>query len=380
MRGKRRMVIRDLKNSSVSETKEKQDGKPAGPNWRIICYVFIIIFLVLTFITFTYLITFYPDLFNQIGRNLNTLGNSQPTENICPGCLPRSIDGYPVPAGNENLFPVAVVIDNHPDGRPAFGLKEADLVYEAEAEGGITRYLAFFASGEDIEKIGPVRSARPYFADWVKEMSALFVHCGGSPEALVKVYKENIFDFNEFYQGSYFWRDEKRPGPYNVFTSSANLGKYLESKNLTEGKFLSWQFKEEEPAGQETEDIEIGFKSPGFVVKWKYDKIDNEYIRYLAGEIQLDGQGNSEIRAKNIIIQSEESKVLDKELRLKVETLGKGKAVICLDGGCREGEWQKSSSAARTRYYINGEEVKFNPGKIWIEVVRPELEITYPVK
>ncbi|MDD5291496.1 MAG: DUF3048 domain-containing protein [Patescibacteria group bacterium] len=374
------MAIRDLKNFSVSDTGEKKDGKPAGPNWRVICYIFIFLFLVLTFITFTYLITFYPDLFNRVGRNLNTLRNSQPTENICPGGLPRFIDGYPVPAGEENLFPMAVVIGNHPDGRPAFGLGEANLVYEAEVEGGITRYLAFFANGTDIKKIGPIRSARPYFIDWIKEMSALFVHCGGSPEALAKVYKENIFDFNEFYQGSYFWRDEKKPGPYNVFTSSANLEKYLESKNLTEGKFLSWQFKEEAPAGLETEDIEIGFKSPDFVVKWKYDKIDNEYIRYLAGEVQFDGEDSREIRAKNVIIQTEAAKVLDKELRLKMETLGSGKAIICLDGGCQEGEWQKSSPAARTRYYINGEEAKFNPGKIWIEVVRPELKIAYPAK
>jgi len=378
---KRRMIIKDLKNFSDLGAEEKKDSKKtAGPDWRVICYVFIILFLVLAFITFTYLITFYPDLFNRISRNLNTRGNSQPAEEVCPGCLLRFIDGYPVPAGRENLFPVAVVVDNHPDGRPAFGLAEADLVYEAEAEGGITRYLAFFANGQTIEKIGPIRSARPYFVDWVKEMSALFVHCGGSPEALAKVYKENIFDFNEFYQSSYFWRDEQKPGPYNIFTSSANLGKYLGGKNLTEGKFLSWQFKEEAPANTPASDIEIGFKSPDFVVKWKYDKINNEYIRYLAGEIQSDGNDKKEIRTKNVIIQYQEAKVLDKELRLKIETLGRGLAIICLDGGCREGEWRKESLAARTRYYIGEEEVKFNPGKIWVEIVRPELEIAYPVK
>ncbi|MDD5031801.1 MAG: DUF3048 domain-containing protein [Patescibacteria group bacterium] len=372
------MVIRNLKNFSVSET--EKNNKTAGPDWRVTCYIFIILFSVLFFIAFTYLITFYPDLFSRIGRSLNFSKDNQPAENVCPNCLPRFLDGYPVPAGQENLFPMAVVMDNHPDGRPALGLAEANLVYEAEAEGGITRYLAFFASGADIEKIGPIRSARPYFIDWTKEISALFVHCGGSPEALTKIYKENIFDFNEFYQGSYFWRDEEKPGPYNIFTSSANLEKYLESKNLTEGKFLSWQFKEEAPVGAEPEDIAIDYKSPSFTVKWKYDKVNNEYIRYLAGEIQLDGNNEKEIRAKNIIIQYEKAEVLDRELRLKIETLGSGKAVICLDGGCQEGEWRKESLAARTRYYIGGEEVKFNPGKIWIEIVRPELEIVYPLK
>ncbi|MDD5071810.1 MAG: DUF3048 domain-containing protein [Patescibacteria group bacterium] len=337
--------------------------------------------LVLAFIAFVYFITFYPDLFNKVGQNFSISKNDRPAEDACPGCLPRFIDGKPVPAGKENLFPAGVVIDNHPDGRPVFGLAGANLVYEAEAEGGITRYLAFFAGGEEIEKIGPVRSARPYFIDWIKELSALFAHCGGSPEALAKIYRENIFDFDEFYQSSYFWRDKQKPAPYNIFTSSANLEEYLKNKNLTEGKFLSWRFKEDEPpAAGPKDDIEIGFKPPNFTVRWKYDIINNEYIRYLAGEAHLDGQSNEEIRAKNIIIQYQETEVLDKELRLKIETLGRGKAVICLDGSCQEGEWQKNTLSARTRYYVGEEEVRLNPGKIWIEIVKPKLEIIYPDK
>ena len=54
----------------------------------------------------------------------------------------------------------AVMIDNYPfDARPQSGLHDAEIVYEVEAEGGITRYLALYISPPPA-KIGPVRSSR----------------------------------------------------------------------------------------------------------------------------------------------------------------------------------------------------------------------------
>lgn len=350
-------------------------------HWKKICYFFVGLFLILAFIILVYMINFHPELFENISGGLN-LKNSEKIEKIprqtCVGCVRGSLNGLYVKPGEENFYPLAIVIDNHPESRPAFGISRASLVFEAEVEGGITRYLAVFSSKEEIESIGPVRSARPYFVDWAKELSAVFVHCGGSPESLVKITKENIFNLNEFYNGNYFWRSENNFAPYNIFISSANLKKYLENKNLTEGKFLSWRFKSEAPSGFEQKEIEIGFKSPDFAVRWKYDKINNDYIRYLGGAIHRDGANQEEIRAKNIIVQYAATKVLDDKLRLKIDTTGSGKAIICLDGKCEAGEWRKNKSAGRTRYYHeNGEEIAFNAGEFWIEIVKPELKINY---
>lgn len=376
------------KESTRSAESEIEQVKNNSKNlrWKIICYFSIILFLLLVFIAFIYLINFYPNLFSRID-NLNILKISQEDENNkCRECVRRFIDGVYVKLGEENPYPLAVIIDNHVDARPSFGLSGANLVYEVEVEGNITRYLAIFANRENIAKIGPIRSIRPYFIDWVKELSALFTHSGGSPEALVKISQANILDFNEFYNGSYFWRDKNKKSPHNVFTSSNNLNKYLADKNLTEGKFLKWQFKDDKPAGTDnnpSQEIKINFKNPDFAVQWKYDIINNEYIRYLAGNIHKDrGEKDltelTEIRVKNIIIQYNDTKVIDNELRLKISTLGSGKAIICLDGRCREGEWQKKNLSSRTRYYYsNNEEVKFNAGKIWIEIIRPKLKIIY---
>ncbi|MBU4257395.1 DUF3048 domain-containing protein [Patescibacteria group bacterium] len=292
-------------------------------------------------------------------------------------CARRNIDGVYVEPGQENLFPIAAIIENHIDARPPSALSRANLVIEAEAEGGITRFLAVYADGSEIKEIGPIRSARPYFVDWARELSALFIHCGGSPEALVKIARENVFDLNEFYNGTYFWRGKSRPAPHNVYTSTENLNGYLENKKAGEGKYLSWQFKDDAalPEGEIGKNVKIKFKTPDYYVDWVYNKESNGYIRYLAGQKHKDADG-VEITAKNVIVMYVKAEVIDDESRLKMQHIGSGKAIVCLDGKCEEGSWEKKSGSARIRFYAgDNEEFKFNAGAAWIEVVRPEREV-----
>ena len=105
------------------------------------------------------------------------------TPDACPDCVRRPLDGLMVKPEIASLRPYAVMIDNLAAARPQFGLSAASLVYEAPAEGGITRYLAIFSADQTSSQIGPVRSARAYFLNWAKELGATYVHVGGSPEA-----------------------------------------------------------------------------------------------------------------------------------------------------------------------------------------------------
>nr|NIT03502.1 DUF3048 domain-containing protein [Candidatus Saccharibacteria bacterium] len=76
--------------------------------------------------------------------------------------------------------PLAVMIDNHALARPyQFGLQQADLIWEAVAEGGITRFLAIF-HGNNVAKLGAVRSSRVYYIDWALEFPAYYSHVGGA--------------------------------------------------------------------------------------------------------------------------------------------------------------------------------------------------------
>jgi hypothetical protein len=357
--------------------------------WLITSFVFAVFFIFSGFIFFSYKNLMYGRL--NFARS-DAVKREAAKNDACLDCVRRNLDGEYVKPGEENLYPIAVIIENLLEARPQSGLSQASLVYEAEAEGNITRFLAFFDGGVNLEKIGPVRSARSYFIDWAVELSALFVHCGGSPQALAQIASENIFALNEFYQGDFFWRDKARPAPHNIYTSSENLEKYLELKGVREGKFLPWQFKDDAPmAGRpEKGEIEVNFPLADYVVKWQYNKENNDYTRYTAGQTHKDADGR-EIKARNVIIEYVGAQVIDEELRLEMEHIGSGQAIVCLDGKCEEGEWQKKSSVARTRFYkitnppldkggvggFNTEEFKLNAGATWIEVVRPEYEVSY---
>jgi hypothetical protein len=289
----------------------------------------------------------------------------------------RLIDGLLVEKGRENNLPIAVMIDNHKDAWPPAGIDKANLVYEVEAEGGMTRYLAFFTDYQDIPEIGPIRSARPYYVDIAREYGALYVHVGGSPEALVKIKQEWVLDINEFYNEKYFWRAVDRFAPHNVMSSGDLLTKYLTDKKIySKPKYFPWAYSED--LAKEKRPLKSGiiidFSLKDYKVEWKYNKDDNHYVRFLNNFKQQTSEGN-EIIAKNIIIQTIEAEVIDEELRLRMDIVGTGKATICRDGICRDGEWNKDNSSARTRYYLAGEEVKLVPGTTWVEIIRPEIGI-----
>jgi len=295
----------------------------------------------------------------------------------------RYIDGIFTTEDKINLPLAAVTIDNIVDARPHSGIEKASLVYESLTEGGITRFLAIYALDErEIEEIGPVRSARDYFVDWAKEYDALYVHVGGSPQSLRKIYREKIFDLDQFYYSGYFWRSSQRLAPHNVYTSLELLKKAREkfsSKKLTPEQFEPWLFKEdleEDKRPQEEKNLTIHYSTYNYEVGWKYDRTNNEYLRFGSQKPYLTASGE-EIKAKNIIVQYVRTWVIDKAWRRKMEIVGEGEAVVFLDGKVYNGKWKKSEENIRTRFYDEQDkEIEFNAGPTWIEVVPTGTKIT----
>lgn len=346
----------------------------------------LIVFCVVSLIIFILFYFFGRPLINKVlFKNNNQTSQAdngliKKKNDVCENCVRRRLDGVMVEKGKENMMPFAVMIENHLDARPQSGLAGANLVYEAEAEGGITRFLAVFDGLAEVEKIGPIRSARSYYLDWAQDLGALYIHCGGSPEALARIINEDVFDLNEFYKGKYFYRDSDRPAPHNIYTASNNIKEYMEASKNPVKSYSPWLFKDENiPAGEtiSSTTLTIKYLSPEFMVEWKYDKEKNEYRRFMGGAAHNNESG-AEIRVKNIIIQSVKAEVIDDDKRLKVETVGTGKSVICLDGLCQKGRWEKRDKSERTKYYYeNGEEAVFNAGKIWVEIVQTGYEVSY---
>lgn len=293
----------------------------------------------------------------------------------------RAIDGVFVSKGEENPYPVAVMVENLTVVRPQSGLASAHLVYEALAEGGITRFMLIYA-GKTPGVVGPVRSARPYFVDWALEYDALYAHAGGSPQSLADIRNYNIFDLNQFFNAQYFYRDDSRgiAREHTLYTTGENLTFALRDLDApTEGKYDRWTFKDDAPLAErpvEEKTIGINYSSFSYAVEYRYDPTENNYLRYMAGDIHTDADG-TDIRPKNVVIQKVATSLAD-EQRLNMQTIGEGDAIVFRDGAVIEGTWKKAERGDRTMFYdMAGGEIKFNAGQTWIEVVPTDRAVTY---
>ncbi|MBP7992528.1 MAG: DUF3048 domain-containing protein [Candidatus Magasanikbacteria bacterium] len=267
---------------------------------------------------------------------------------------------------------VAVMIENHPEARPQAGLAEADVVYEAMVEGNFTRFMALYPYTTEVSKVGPVRSARPYFLDWLAEYdSPLYMHVGGSPAALDLIVKRDIWDANEMFKGNSFWRATNRYAPHNVYTNTERWTKLIGAE--IENKFIPWVFTTSTPTclSNCVQSVEIPYLRPSFVTVWNYHPNINKYERW-QGTVPHETE-SGRIYADTILIMESPVAVLDEIGRLEMKTIGEGPALVIMAGQKITGTWQKSGLFERTNFYDNtGKEIFFKPGKIWVQLV-PKL-------
>ncbi|NQV88857.1 MAG: DUF3048 domain-containing protein [Parcubacteria group bacterium] len=270
-----------------------------------------------------------------------------------------------------------VMIDNHEDAWPPSGVDEAFLVVEAPVEAGISRMLAFFYEGQEIEKIGPVRSARPYYLDWNNELDALYTHVGGSNAALDLIASGSTFDFNQYWWGSYFWRSTDRYAPHNVYVDTESLSTFSalreESGVAPERLYGLWNFKDPEPTDS-TSNIRIDFNPPVYSVDWEYNSESGRYERWQFDSPHVTDEA-ARIEADNVAVVITDVSVIDGVGRRKIRTTGVGDGYVLQDGLVIEVEWRKPSASERLRFYVGEEEVVMNAGVTWIEVVPSEESI-----
>jgi hypothetical protein len=285
-------------------------------------------------------------------------------------------------AGPINDRPLGVVINNHTDARPQSGLAEADVVYEIVAEGGITRYIAFFLSSTP-EKIGPVRSARDYFFIPVVELGdAMIMHIGWSPQALEAIQSWPVRSLNR--GAAQFWRENPR-GVASEHTAYVD-GQYLRDLGTDLGwdgrrDFRSWSFKDDLVSAETDliEEITVDFWNPGdYSATFRYDSESNSYLRFTGYYSDgspvptIDENSGDQVSVKNVVVQFADEVPVegDEKNRLSYQLIGSGSGLVFTDGDVVEATWSKADREARTLFYdMNGEEITFNRGSFWVSVV-----------
>ena len=224
----------------------------------------------------------------------------------------------------EKHRPLGIMIENHQEARPQSGLSSADVVYEAVAEGGITRFLTIFYCNS-AEQVGPIRSARTYFLDFISEYGTnpLYVHVGGAntdgpADALSQIEDygwAGLNDINQFSVGfPTFWRDYDRLGhpaatEHTMYSTTEKLLQFAAtSRKLKvenedgvswEKGFVPYGFKEDALSSQrpsaQTIHLEFWKTDPAYAVDWIYEPIANIYKRNNGGIAHIDRNNNQQL-------------------------------------------------------------------------------------
>ena len=300
-----------------------------------------------------------------------------------------------LPRGDVYNHPITVMIDNHVDAVPQSGFQQAAVVFEALAEGGITRFMMVF-NGDAFtpSAIGPVRSTRLYFAQLALGFKSVHVHAGGSPQGLALLANSTqTIDVDALRRGNGgpFYRTTTNVAPHNLFTSANGLLAHIAHKGVgpiqpasVDGNGaplpvadpdVGYLYRDDgdaavRPTGQR---ISYYFLNRATGATWVYDPTSNSYGRMVKGKIARDANTKTQITVKNVIVMEVPSQLImgDPKGRIDVEVVGKGPAVIYQDGLVFDVEWRKETAESPLRfYYLDGvTEVSMVRGQMWISVL-----------
>ena len=316
-------------------------------------------------------------MFNKAQRQeANTNAVNETTQEEVVVQKPKTLSG--------DSRPIAVMIDNNINAMPQAGLLEADIIYEIIVEGGESR-LMLILQDKDLDKIGPIRSARHYFLDYALENDAMYVHYGWSPQAQSDITSLGVDNINGIYESEdSFWRVDDKYAPHNAVTSTKNILEIADRKGYRVEKekenVLNYVVDEVNLAdGEIANTVTIPYSS-GNVVKYEYDEDLKEYVRYSRGEKQVDWDTEKTVTTKNIIIEKARNTTLNdgsgkgrqtldniKELDGYYITNGKAIKITC----------DKTTRSGQTVYKdLDGNEIDVNDGKTFIQICPIDAEIT----
>ena len=317
--------------------------------------------------------------------------------------------------------PMEIMVENHLDSRPQSGLQSADVIYEAVAEGGITRFMGVFycgvVAGSTAQKydVGPVRSARTYFLDLASEYAdyPLYAHVGGAncsaatpggpcttnkkAQAIEQIQQygwNNQGTWGDLSQFSLSYkacrREAERTGQlrdteHTVYCSTNEMYNVASNRGLTnvttvknqnwDKNFRPWLFKQTDQASTNPTDTTISFDFwsgyKDYSVSWTYDKSQNIYLRNNGGQKHIDFNDGSQLSTKNLVIQFvKETRSVDEHGHMLYDVVGSGKGILYQNGIKSDITWTKANRISRTIYKdASGKEINFVPGKIWIEIL-----------
>ncbi|MCA9326943.1 DUF3048 domain-containing protein, partial [Candidatus Saccharibacteria bacterium] len=270
---------------------------------------------------------------------------------------------------------------NSTDARPQSGLNQAGIVFEAIAEGGITRFLALFQDTAP-DYIGPVRSARPYYVQWCMGFDCAYAHVGGSPEALADIKAWGTKDLDQFYNAGAYHRISSRYAPHNMYTSMDKLNALESSKGFGKAEYTGFKRKKDSPSQTpNASSISLAISGGAYNAAFAYDAASNSYLRSEGGapHMTVDSAGNqSQINPKVVVAMVMNYGLAADDHHSRYDVIGSGQALIFQDGTVTAATWSKADTKEPLKLVdTEGKDIALNAGRTWLTALSSASLATY---
>jgi len=293
------------------------------------------------------------------------------------GEVKSKLTGLWVPKEIGNKRPYAIMFNNIQLASPQSGTSEAGILYEALAEGGITRLMGIFEELNDV-RIGSARSARHYFVSFADEYDAIFVHYGETTYATKKIKELGINNLSGLtgLGETVFYRDRSIKAPHNAFASKKGILKGTDIKGYDteydkdyESHFSFYEEDTDLTSNQKVKQIALKFSN--YTNPYlKYNSKDKLYYRFQFGTKHIDHNTGKQLAFKNIIVQFVDEWDIDKHDYQTMDIVdATGKGYYITNGRMVDITWSKKESTRKMRYYDKaGKELLINQGKTYIAI------------
>lgn len=273
---------------------------------------------------------------------------------------------------------IGVMIENSPAARPQSGLADAGVVFEAVAEGGITRFLALYQDTSPTD-IGPVRSARPYYVQWNLGFDASYAHVGGSPDGLAMIRNTGTRDLDQFSNSGAYQRIGGRSAPHNVYSNVVGLQDLATKKGFGTSTYKGFVRKKETAAPKPTPTarvINLNISGALYNASYEYVPATNSYNRSMAGAPHVDVNGTRQINPKVVVAMAIPYSLNGKYSVYNV--IGSGPVFVFQDGLVTQGTWTKASDKEQITFADSaGKPLKLNPGQTWLTAITDPTKASY---
>ena len=309
-----------------------------------------------------------------------------------PAVTVNYLTGLPLAEGENELFrPFICTINNLKiAAKNHRGISKADIIYEVEVEGGITRLLAVFSDTEGVGDIGPIRSARPVMNCIVLGHDGYFGHAGGSDQAKSELAAYGMADIDGSGRyGRFFFYDDAvvkaTSLEHGYYTNGDNIVSAINAYHSNGGRsevsdghnnlFTFFSEVSDLAGGQPCAKIETSYNSykPCFV----YDEETGKYGREQYGAAHIDSATGEQLVFDNVIVLSVTSRVVDKSGHRDFDDVGSGVGILATHGTYINIKWEKDTyTSPLVLTTEDGTPITVNTGKTFISYVNGESNIS----